>query len=319
MGQKTDARIFRLGLKKNNWDLKYTEKTKEESSFYLYSGLQIQKYLNRFFNLHGLSLHVCKIHYSSDLLQIFVSYFVTEKSMHYINKIHLNQNLSIKDKKIRKSKMFAYKRLKIIKKIKLTLSNKQFQGRQNLQNNSFGEILLESLNIFVKKNVNIILTLQNINANFHYYLEHNNNKNFKNVLLQLRRFVKNKFFKEAINVLFITIKTRNSSKLLAEFISNQMKINQLRTNQSRVKKRDNYFIGFMKQALTIFVNSEMSLINGVKIIINGRINGAPRARSITLKIGNLPLQSLNAKINYHCSTAYSTNGTFGVKVWICEN
>jgi len=49
MGQKTNAHIFRLGTKKKNWDSKHIGKTKEESSFYVYKNLEIQKYLNRFF------------------------------------------------------------------------------------------------------------------------------------------------------------------------------------------------------------------------------------------------------------------------------
>ena len=43
MAQKTDARIFRQNINKKNWQVKYNEKNNEESSFYLYKTLEIQK------------------------------------------------------------------------------------------------------------------------------------------------------------------------------------------------------------------------------------------------------------------------------------
>ena len=39
MGQKTDARIFRQGVNKKNWELKHIEKSNEESSLFLYKTL----------------------------------------------------------------------------------------------------------------------------------------------------------------------------------------------------------------------------------------------------------------------------------------
>ena len=208
--------------------------------------------------------------------------------------------------------------MKIIKKIKNTLSHKKFQTKQTSHLNNFGEVLLESLSIYTKRKVNIALTLQNLNTNSHSQLKKGKTENLKSVLLQLKKFVKNIFFKEAVNVLFIVMTKRKSAKLLSDFISNQIKLNQLRTDQSRVSKKDNYFIGFLKQALGVFVKSEVSNIKGIKLVIKGRINGAARARSIILQFGKLPLQSFNAKIDYSQSTAYTPNGTFGVKVWICE-
>jgi hypothetical protein len=318
MGQKTNAYLFRLGTGKKNWDYKHIEKTKEEASFYLYKNVEIQKYINRFFRLYRLNLHSFKINYSDNLLQFFISYHIAIKTIYIVNKIHSNQNLLIKDNRKQKKTNFIYKRMKIIKKIKNTLSHKKFQTKQTSHLNNFGEVLLESLSIYTKRKVNIALTLQNLNTNSHSQLKKEKTENLKSVLLQLKKFVKNIFFKEAVNVLFIVMTKRKSAKLLSDFISNQIKLNQLRTDQSRVSKKDNYFIGFLKQALGVFVKSEVSSIKGIKLVIKGRINGAARARSIILQFGKLPLQSFNAKIDYSQSTAYTPNGTFGVKVWVCE-
>lgn len=319
MGQKTNAYLFRLGIGKKNWDYKHIEKTKEEASFYLYKNLEIQKYIKRFFKLYRLNLHSLKINYSENLLHFFISYHIAIKTISILNKTHSNKNVLIKDGRKHKKANFIYKRMKILKKIKNTLSYTKFQTKQISRLNNFGEILLESLSIYTKRKVNIVLTFQNLNANLHSQLKKKKAENLKSILLQLKKFVKNVFFKEAVNVLFLVVTKRRSAKLLSDFISNQIKLNQLRTDQSRVSKKDNYFIGFLKQALEVFVKSEVSNIKGIKLMIKGRINGAARARSIIIQFGSLPLQSFDAKIDYSQSTAFTPNGTFGVKVWVCEN
>jgi len=55
---------------------------------------------------------------------------------------------------------------------------------------------------------------------------------------------------------------------------------------------------------------------GVKILLSGRLGGAEIARREWLKNGTLPLQTLRADIDYGTSTAFTTYGTIGIKVWI---
>ncbi|MDP2629341.1 MAG: 30S ribosomal protein S3 [Candidatus Harrisonbacteria bacterium] len=57
-------------------------------------------------------------------------------------------------------------------------------------------------------------------------------------------------------------------------------------------------------------------VEGVKMTIGGRLNGAEIARSETLSRGKLPLQTLRANIDYAQATAYTTYGTIGIKVWV---
>lgn len=59
-------------------------------------------------------------------------------------------------------------------------------------------------------------------------------------------------------------------------------------------------------------------VEGAKIMIKGRLDGAEIARTEWLAKGKLPLQTLRAKIDYAASTAYTTYGTIGIKVWICK-
>jgi small subunit ribosomal protein S3 len=57
---------------------------------------------------------------------------------------------------------------------------------------------------------------------------------------------------------------------------------------------------------------------GVKIGISGRLNGAEIARTEMFKEGRIPLHTLRADIDYATSTAVTTYGCIGVKVWICK-
>jgi len=55
---------------------------------------------------------------------------------------------------------------------------------------------------------------------------------------------------------------------------------------------------------------------GVKFKVSGRLNGADIARSITMKEGRIPLQTIRADIDYGLVEARTKYGNIGVKVWI---
>ncbi len=55
---------------------------------------------------------------------------------------------------------------------------------------------------------------------------------------------------------------------------------------------------------------------GVKIAVSGRLNGAEIARREWLGWGKIPLTNLRADIDYCQSSAHTTAGAIGVKVWI---
>ena len=329
MGQKTDARIFRQGVNKKNWDLKYIEKNDEESSLFLYKTLEIKKYLNRFFELYKMKVHNCKIHYSDNSLRVFVSFYVTTKTMYVINKslTTYSKNLSKRTKRAfsgkQKRRFFKAPARRIKSKMKRVqkISNKKYLPSNEFKLNShleeFQEIFLESLMLYTKNKLNISVTLQNLNCGKH--LSDIQIENLKIIFKQLKKFAKQPFFKEAINILFINVSKRKSAKLLADFISNQLRLNQLKTDQTTVSRKDNYFLGFLKQTILLFIKSDISCLTGVKITIKGRFNKAPRARTSKIHFGKFSLQSFDSKIDYSQSTAYTTNGTFGVKVWLCEN
>jgi small subunit ribosomal protein S3 len=55
---------------------------------------------------------------------------------------------------------------------------------------------------------------------------------------------------------------------------------------------------------------------GVKVVCSGRLAGAEIARKETQKLGSIPLQTLNADVDYATATARTTYGAIGIKVWV---
>jgi small subunit ribosomal protein S3 len=68
----------------------------------------------------------------------------------------------------------------------------------------------------------------------------------------------------------------------------------------------------MKQALR---GAMRGGIDGVKIAVSGRLNGADMARAEQYKDGRVPLHTLRARVEYAHSEAKTTYGMIGVKVW----
>jgi len=55
---------------------------------------------------------------------------------------------------------------------------------------------------------------------------------------------------------------------------------------------------------------------GIKVTVGGRLSGAEMARSVTLREGRVPLQTLRANIEFSRATASTTFGQIGIKVWV---
>ena len=73
------------------------------------------------------------------------------------------------------------------------------------------------------------------------------------------------------------------------------------------------FRKLMKQSLEQIMNAGAK---GAKVAIGGRLNGADIARTEHLSSGKIPLHTLRADIDFARSTAFTTYGTVGIKVWI---
>jgi small subunit ribosomal protein S3 len=55
---------------------------------------------------------------------------------------------------------------------------------------------------------------------------------------------------------------------------------------------------------------------GVRIAVAGRLSGAEMARTVWLREGQVPLQTLRADIDFAKAQALTTYGQIGIKVWI---
>ena len=57
-------------------------------------------------------------------------------------------------------------------------------------------------------------------------------------------------------------------------------------------------------------------VEGVKIMLSGRLDGAEMSRREWLKKGRIPLQTLRADIDFAKDKAHMSYGDIGIKVWI---
>ena len=88
--------------------------------------------------------------------------------------------------------------------------------------------------------------------------------------------------------------------LIAEYIAQQL---ERRVSFRRV----------VRQAIT---RAQKVGIQGIKIQVSGRLNGAEIARTEWYREGRVPLHTLRADIDYGFSEAKTTYGVIGVKVWV---
>lgn len=75
-------------------------------------------------------------------------------------------------------------------------------------------------------------------------------------------------------------------------------------------------VAFRRAMKKTLRRAQRAKVRGIKIQISGRLNGAEIARSEWAREGQIPLQTLRAKIDYCYRTAKTIYGILGVKVWV---
>lgn len=75
-------------------------------------------------------------------------------------------------------------------------------------------------------------------------------------------------------------------------------------------------IAFRRVIKKALRRAQRAKVQGIKIQISGRLNGAEIARSEWAREGQIPLQTLRANIDYCYRTAKTIYGILGVKVWV---
>jgi hypothetical protein len=74
MSQHSKLPIFRLGLKKNDWNFKYCKTSTENNFLYLHQSLQIEEFLKEIFKHSSILLYNFKIQRSYNKCNLIVTY-----------------------------------------------------------------------------------------------------------------------------------------------------------------------------------------------------------------------------------------------------
>jgi small subunit ribosomal protein S3 len=104
-----------------------------------------------------------------------------------------------------------------------------------------------------------------------------------------------------INLNIVEIKNPDlNAQLVAEGIAEQL------------KKRTSF-----RRAMKMKVDASMQAgAKGIRVLCSGRLGGAEMARTEMQRKGSIPLQTLQANVDYGFAVAKTTYGTIGCKVWI---
>ena len=105
-----------------------------------------------------------------------------------------------------------------------------------------------------------------------------------------------------INVLEVE-KVDLNAALLADLVAEQL------------EKR----IAFRRAIREALQRAQKQNVNGIKIQVSGRLNGAEIARSEWIREGRVPLQTLRADIDYATTEANTIYGVLGIKVWLFKS
>ena len=118
--------------------------------------------------------------------------------------------------------------------------------------------------------------------------------NIKKILPENRQLTINVFEVEKVDL---------NASLLADLVAEQL------------EKR----IAFRRAIREALQRAQKQNVNGIKIQVSGRLNGAEIARSEWIREGRVPLQTLRADIDYATTEANTIYGVLGIKVWLFKS
>lgn len=90
------------------------------------------------------------------------------------------------------------------------------------------------------------------------------------------------------------------ASIIAEFIAQQL------------EKR----VAFRRATRQAIQRAQKSNVQGIKVQVSGRLNGAEIARTEWVREGRVPLQTIRADIDYATKKAFTIYGILGIKVWV---
>jgi hypothetical protein len=235
----------------------------------------------------------------------------TIKMQRNIRNLLVYKSLFSRIKNVTFSAQLNKNRLKRLKYWKNFLTVKKFENIKTIKINYFLNNLFKSLNLFTNDNSKIRMTLQQLNKKYSKYFAKKQVKEIKLNLMKFHYFKNKKFFEDGVNMLFVAATTKSSAAfIISEFIAEQL---------PKLEKH-HYLLNFVSLSLRRFRRQGFSKHYGIKIQVKGRFNGRPRSKCRYLVIGKrIPFGKINLKIDYSETTAFTVDGSFGIKVWVCYN
>jgi ribosomal protein S3 len=329
----------------------FYEKNKEESTLLTYQQLLINKYLRQILFQRGMISQKLIYQINDKFLNIIVYYYnlnhLTEQSKEEhiplmafkLRKMQINsyKKNNIQKKKQQLNKLFRkryitlselinkpevkkilhrknekifnlhrFKNILLIKQYKMYYNKLKYKTRNLLKAHYYHEYILETLSKFTKKKYHISLTFKNLNKGISTRLTDKELDFLKQQSIQFKQHVRKNYFIDSMNICIIGSKFAQSSYLFSTFIANHLKY----------LKYHKPFVFFFKQLLKTIISSKIFVLNGIKILISGRLNNKPRAKSMNIIIGKIPTVTKDVEnIDYSESTCFTKNGTLGIKVW----
>jgi ribosomal protein S3 len=342
MGQKLNPTIFRLGVNKT-WKTEFFEKKNRELPLYILKDLEIKDYIERILDIHGILLHDYKQHYNNSTLNFYISYFVSPDFVFERNKVNKkilvksvlgaknfgkravtksqsSQLISTFQKPLTPSAQHSHRLYKLRQYLKANPQDQVYSKASfmEIQNNKYLERLFSKsnvevhgvleqvftvLNLLLGSQLNLVINFCCINKNTQFV-----KSTQKKIFISFQKFKNTPFFKEGIELLFNVVYNNNSASLLAKFIAFHL----------RKVKRHKFFLSFLKQTLSVLITTSLSKVKGIKIIVKGRLNGVPRAKHKILTMGDVPVQTISANLDFSQTTTHNSNGSYGIKVWVVE-
>jgi hypothetical protein len=122
------------------------------------------------------------------------------------------------------------------------------------------------------------------------------------------------FFFETLEIFYFVLGTFSygNANLLAKYISFLLENTRKHT----------FIVKFIKKIVNLcFENlpSNFLAVNGIKILIKGRLNKRKRTKTFLIDKGQIALQTLQNPLDYCQTHAVTLYGTFGVKVWLSKS
>jgi small subunit ribosomal protein S3 len=95
-------------------------------------------------------------------------------------------------------------------------------------------------------------------------------------------------------------KADGDAYIIADFIAQQL------------EKR----VAFRRATRQAIQRAQKANVQGIKVQVGGRLNGAEIARTEWVREGRVPLQTIRADIDYATKKAFTIYGILGIKVWV---